>query len=295
MNPVHDSDSVFENSVATLLGMGFCNEKAIRNSLSQTNGNMEMTVEALLLNTGDQGSQNVFSERLPNERNIVQLPISQYTYGGNSSCTAISCEAVVKILSIVDSSHSNNTIITPEMLSDIIILGIEKYNLAKQLLVGVQSDHLSTDEYLACSSDTFTKLIVLNEVPIQGLLSDINPYEKLFNTVRSLSNPNKHTGLVLTKPPESISLVLPPLQSETSNDNNQTNKTYYLFDSHSRPHLGHDGAYLVTTTNLQAIIDALNLIFISFPIQDTISTEETHMMTAFNTFDCTVLQLREMS
>ena len=62
-----------------------------------------------------------------------------------------------------------------------------------------------------------------------------------------------HIAIVITRPPESIAVMLPVAADRGD--------VVALVDSHSRPHLNLSGAYLVTSTDEQQIIDRLDTLY----------------------------------
>ena len=87
---------------------------------------------------------------------------------------------------------------------------------------------------------------------------------------------DRHIGVVITKPPETICLILPPLSSPAGK--------WLLFDSHSRPHLGLDNSYLVIADDEGTILRRLDELFPPFALdQDDPDALQIQLM--YNTFE----------
>jgi hypothetical protein len=187
----------------------------------------------------------------------LQLEISQYTFSeaGASACTAIALFAVKHLVQTLDRGQpvdiaSDGFRIA---LSEAIFAGVSHFGT----LTVARDRHASVEEISGAVTNELTN--VTDAMPIQGMLSDRACFANMFESVRSkVTNRGKFTGIVLTKPPETVCVVVPPLDCPAGTG------TYMFFDSHSRPELGFDGCYLVSSTSEADIIHRLNTIFPAF-------------------------------
>ena len=216
---------------------------------------------------------------------ITVLEISQYTFAeaGSSACTPISCSAVAALLERLDTGRSVNDV---PFLTDVIISGVSGYG---SLSHGAQNiNHLSVEEFYSASIDLKTNIRQIGE-SFQGLLTKRNAFMEMINTAREIisnssSSRNKHIGLVITKPPETVCVTIPPLDSAVGE------ATYSFFDSHSRPEHGITGSYLVTSRNIDSILLRLAAIFPECPDALDSGDQDSYMQMMYSTFECTVFQ-----
>lgn len=215
------------------------------------------------------------------DETVTVLEISQYTFQemGSSACTSIAFAALATILERFD----NKVIVNDAtFLSDAIISGVTNYSDAMN-----GSDvtvHSSADELWEQSSGCLLRqqMSKIGE-SFQGLLTEANAFQKMISKVKEMRDidPEKHIGIIITKPPETVCIIIPPLNSQTSSAN-------AFFDSHSRPEYMINGSYLVTSNNLDSVLFRLNLIFppnaIDFDVNDT------YMRMLYTSFESTVFQ-----
>lgn len=190
---------------------------------------------------------------------VVQLEISQYTFSdaGSSACTAIALSAMKSLLTTLDTTNALD--ITGDTLrislSEAIFSGVSHFSSTAV----ARDRHASVDEICVAMLEN---LNVITDVPAQGMLSDTNAFAVMFETVRQNSkDPTKYIGIVITKPPETVCVVLPPVGHRSTG---HQQGTYVFFDSHSRPELGFNGCYLAASLSEEDIIARLNTIFPSF-------------------------------
>lgn len=148
--------------------------------------------------------------------------------------------------------------------------------------------HLSVEEFYSASIDLKTKIHKIGE-SFQGLLTRRNAFTEMINTAREnvANTPNsrhKNIGLIITKPPETVCITIPPLDSVTGE------ATYSFFDSHSRPQHGITGSYLVTSTDIDSILLRLNAIFPECSDALDSGDQDSYMQMMYLTFECTVFQ-----
>jgi hypothetical protein len=85
--------------------------------------------------------------------------------------------------------------------------GVQQYkNVVPGAAIG---SHLSVDELGPFLADSLTSM---GDVPVQGLLNgSTQPFLDLFREARLRARPGQHVGVVVTKPPETVCVILPPL------------------------------------------------------------------------------------
>jgi hypothetical protein len=137
---------------------------------------------------------------------------------------------------------------------------------------------MSVDEYLSKVPTISESMIRLNE-PNQLLLTDTNCFSTLFEKSYEVAASKGYTSsciaVIITKPPETICVFLPPKTGSMDN------KWFYLFDSHSRPHQGLEGSYLVKSSSLNTIIDRLQNLFPPLPSD----SNDNYLTWMYNTFE----------
>ena len=169
-------------------------------------------------------------------------------------------------------------------LTEAVISGVMNYTqLAKE--VG-GANHLSVADYFNQSEVTRAKLNQVGE-PIQGLLTNRNAFLILINSAKEsvanqIANRGKHIGIVITKPPETVCITIPPL------DSNQSTSIYSFFDSHPRPECGLPQACYVTSNDIDSIILRLNAIFPANVEIESDGYENSYMQMLYSTFEGTV-------
>jgi hypothetical protein len=212
------------------------------------------------------------------------LEISQYTFAtGSSACTPIACFAVASIIERLDMNLDCND---SSSLTDAIVSGVASYT---SLSNGDGSaPHLSVEEFYVVSKELNSKVVKLGE-PIQGLLTNPNAFLDLINTAREMGSESivgttKNIGIVITKPPETVCITIPPIE------NPNRSSTYTFFDSHSRPEYGLNGSYIVTSNDMNAIVERLNTIFPANASEGLDDLDGSYMQMLYSTFEGTVFQ-----
>ena len=171
-------------------------------------------------------------------------------------------------------------------LTDVIISGVSGYADTSH---GAQNiNHLSVEEFYSASVDLKKEIRQIGE-SFQGLLTRRNAFMEMITTAREIisntpGSRHKNIGLVITKPPETICITIPPLDSVIGE------ATYSFFDSHSRPEHGITGSYLVTSKNIDSILLRLAAIFPECSDALDSGDQDSYMQMMYSTFECTVFQ-----
>jgi len=265
----------------TLISIFNCSEDQARAVLLKHHNNLELAIEDLLNNASSSSSSSISSIPLPpsssslpippitipipittgsssssssssSNKKITVLEISQYSFDiGNSSCTSICMNIITKLLNQLRLNQDIHSIST---LSDAMIEGISIHNSIQNMN---SSSHLSVDEVFFVSENFQEQLIYCISVPYQGLLNNPNTFQVLFDKIlkdirEKYSSSSLPIAICITKPPETICIII-------SNDINKL----HLYDSHSRPSIGLNGSYLISS-NINDIIDHINKIWPAF-------------------------------
>ena len=236
----------------------------------------------------------------------VHCSVSQYNEpGGRSACTSIALTMASKVLRSINNQNNVNptSTITASFLSESIYEGIQVY-MSLDSTSQRDVEHSSVEELLRAGSllnegttakDVFSSLTQLDgSSPKQGILSNTsnNPMglEAILSQCQTL-----HTGyiaVVITKPPETILVILPSLSDSSSSSISSHN--YILLDSHPRPRqlLPHypSGSYALFHPNLNSLVSSIKQIF---PVTELGSDVPEMMAMMYNSFDAYAFKLRE--
>eukprot|EP00956_Cyclotella_meneghiniana_P016399 scaffold25888_cov49-Cyclotella_meneghiniana.AAC.3 len=280
----------------TLISMGF-NEAQARDALSVCSSNLDRAIDFLLGGggaTADATCSHNTSSSAATDRTIVHSEVSQYSLlSSKSACTSIALTLASRILSELrvrttnNDEHSLKNIITSSFLNETIMQGMKSYDdLQKSNSLDVE--HLSVEEILRLSAGSnrlFTTMKLLEHSPRQGILSSStdNPIglQSILSACRSdASNEQSYVAVVVTKPPETVLIMLPPLNATAAHQN------YVLLDSHPRPSnfTPHhpSGSYALFHSDLQSLVRSLEEIF---PVVDLGSDVNEMMAMMYNSFD----------
>lgn len=140
-------------------------------------------------------------------------------------------------------------------------------------------NHLAIDELGPFMTETLD-----SKAALQGLLSTRDHFEDLFAQARASSGDSAHIGIVITKPPETVCVILPPP------DCSPATRKYILFDSHSRPQLGLSGSYLFVSDDQREIVQRLDGLFPPLPMERGGAAD--YMQQMYNMFEGSVFQCK---
>jgi hypothetical protein len=115
---------------------------------------------------------------------------------------------------------------------------------------------------------------------LQGLLSTPYHFQELFAQARVCANATDHIGIIVTKPPETVCVILPPVSCLPGV------KKFILFDSHSRPQLGLDGSYMYFSNSERDLVMRLEGLFIPLPMEPGGTID--YIQDMYNMFEGTV-------
>jgi hypothetical protein len=286
-----------DENIAMLFSMGFDHEQALQ-ALDDSGGNVERALDSLL-GGGDEGLSGAGGAPLPfagiithGDVRAVHSEISQYNDPmGRSACTSIALTMALKVLSQL---HACDSAVPPDEFVDASFLSTsiqEGIQLFSKLRNNSGVEHLSVEEVLGANNKSFASLSMLGNSPRQGILdstNDLSPMglEAVLSQCQAeATNPNSFSAIVLTKPPETVLVVLPPASSNS--------QTYALLDSHPRPNQlpPHNpaGSYVLFHPNLQSLVQSLKEIF---PATNLGSDVPEIMAMMYNSFDVYTFQHR---
>jgi hypothetical protein len=115
---------------------------------------------------------------------------------------------------------------------------------------GRVTDHLAVDEL---GSKFFTSVHIVGQ-GFQGLLTDQSSFLKMTTEAERLCSDSQYIGIVITKPPETVAIVIPGRGISKE-------RSVFFFDSHSRPEQNLHGSYLVICNSVESVITRLKRIF----------------------------------
>lgn len=214
------------------------------------------------------------------EDQLVRLNISQYTFQdmGSSACTVIASSMLQYLLVELhrQSDVAFQQSLHPDRLANVISEGVAKFHTISGGRADIQ--HLAVDEL---GPAFFTDVKQSGLGFFQGLLTDATAFESLVHEAQSMAEPDKYIGIVITKPPESVMIIIPPANREGGH--------YIFFDSHSRPQDGLQGSYLIRSTSKDRIIRQLKHVFPAF---DPSLLEGDAMGMMYNMFEGTIFQMK---
>lgn len=159
---------------------------------------------------------------------------SQYSYdNGRSACTTIAAVALDQLLRLA--LHAPVVLEEAparDVIDNIVRNGVEMYTRAE----GAR-EHAAFSEVLEVQSELRSRLKLVGS-PFEGQTSEKEPFLEMLETALLACPTGGAVGVLLTKPPESISLVISSPEAETP--------LFLCFDSHNRSTLGFDGASLIS-------------------------------------------------
>lgn len=297
---VHIERTSFWSIMEDLMAMGFSTEDVLH-AWEFAGGNFELALENLLnpppAQSIDYGGGtfavppmagtmampptmplNVAATQASDKDMFIPLAISQYSFSGQgtSACTAIASSMMKYLLEQLSSGSVDlYQVLTPNVLTNIIISGVEKYNRL------FSNRHLAVDEL---GPEYFDSLQMVGSGVTQGFLTDPNAFHDVFDHARHGSEDGRPIGIVITKPPETVCVVLPPKDVLSGG-------LYFFFDSHARPQDGMEGAYMVMFRTEQNLIVRLKQLFPSFSFGAD-GGSSGHYGDMYNMFEATVFQTK---
>jgi hypothetical protein len=181
---------------------------------------------------------------------LLQSTVSQYTLGeySKSACTAIALCGAAVLLPLLDAGLP----VTAGHLTQAVAAGMEAAAV-------FEGEHCSAAEVWAVHQDSPALGGALRAFNVGaeslGSLSDAAGLEALCAQARSERGVDaaRHTAIVLTKVPESVCLLLPPVAAAAGA------ARFAIFDSHPRP--GRECAHLLSVGSLEALLAQVRQLF----------------------------------
>lgn len=261
-----------DEKLANLLSMGFAEQDA-QEALRCYHGNLDHAIQALLSPPRDVDDTIVGTTT---NTTTIHCELSQFSFPhGASACTCIALSAAVSVLTELERVDSRNDddavmVVTPALLRRVLTTGVETYASLPTSSV----EHRSVEEVLSCASSH--RLTAVGGVR-RGVLG--SPTLGLRTLLAQChANADRWTAVVVTKPPETVVVFLPP----------RANASWLLVDSHPRPHLGAHGAYATVCPDLTSLINALEAVFPTTELGDDVGDVLAEL---YNSFDLSTFQL----
>ena len=253
-----------DENISMLVAMGFTGEKS-KEALSASNGSLQRAADILLsggpivpaeTNHPARSASDAASARSQQPR-LVHSGVSQYSDpSGKSACTSIALTLAVNFL-------NGEQTVTAEYLGRSVLEGIQMYN--ELHAASGASEHSSVEELLAAvtssaiHSEKLAPMTMLGGSPRQGLLSNARGSPMGLDAVLSLCQRDSayvdsYVAAVITKPPETILVLLPPI--------GKSGLPFILVDSHPRPNLcGASGSYALLHCDFEGLLGSLRQVF----------------------------------
>lgn len=262
--------------------MGFAPE-SVEAALAAANDNFEAALELLMSNALDGGaganegggtSAATFDF---DATRVIRLESSQYSFDcGRSACTTIACEAATRLLECESLDSMNE-----EILSDVLMAGVESYQS------GGQVEHQACDEVLRRVPKYRRSLEVLSEE--QGLTTTRHAFREVIRSaVDHATSRSAPIAIIITKPPETVLvLVFPSSGGDDDDEGDREGRVFHLFDSHPRPELGLEGAYLATFGSRGGLCGALRSLFPGVQLDDEGGMDAGLAASMYNTYEAT--------
>jgi hypothetical protein len=254
-----------------LVSMGFTAGQ-VAQALSLSDNNSETALELLLSGAIEEGADPpaAAAAAASSASDVVvrQCTISQYSLqGGHSACTVISTMLASEALRALQQPPRNNPLDLCDLFQDVITRG------ASLAASNDSFQHMSCEEAVLLLPPSCAGAVQCGAV-LQGLLHERGCFADIFRRAREAAGGGAPLAIVLTKPPESLCVVLEPFRC-------------LLFDSHSRPNQGMGNAYLVEARSEQEVLARLVALFPPFPADDL---DEMQIL-MYNGIDATVFVL----
>lgn len=250
-----------------LVGMGFEREQCVL-ALDLSEGDQTAAMELLL--SGVLETEDVQSALPPAAAGlspvspilqavageVAQCAFSQYTFpGGKSACTLISALAAIEFIQLLSNPSANVL-----QLGDLAF----RYQRLVEQGVGLVTSSGST-EHMSCEEALFflpedvrsPSLVPQCGSTMQGLLSNAQCFQTILDDsrrmVESTSARSQYTAILITKPPESVCILVPTRPAGAS--------CWYLFDSHARPQAGLPNAHVMRFDSDSHVVAHLRQLF----------------------------------
>ena len=281
-------------------------------ALQICDGNVQRAVECLLGGNLFSATANASLSTSSNDggvNNIIQSEITQYSNPlGRSACTAIALTLAHKSLELlhIDPVASPELRIDSALLTTSINEGIQLYsNLIANNNSNGGAEHSSVEDLLnACSTllgnnNIISKLKMLPNSPRQGILSSNNDHHNNMMSLEALlaqcqmdaatvTEKQAYIAVVITKPPETILVILPNTASTASTNSNK----FILIDSHPRPQQlsphHPTRSYALFHPTLSSLVSSLKELF---PVTELGDDVPELMQMMYNSFDVYPFQL----
>ena len=302
-----------DENIAMLISMGFDRDQSVQALTS--GGSLERAIDCLLgggvisggsgsaggdnnSSTSHHGASNVGAGKSSGDVQAIHSQLSQYSdTNGRSACTFIALATACNLLLNTKSTNDPGSSIDAAFLSNSIQEGISMYSeLCGASVNGPM--HSSVEELLAlCNGPLVTNsnakritssMKLFEPSPRQGILSNSSDHPMGLEAILSgcqsdADDTNSYIAVIITKPPETILVIIPPMMNTT---HIISSPTYILLDSHPRPQqlAPHypTGSYALFHSNLSSLVASVKEIF---PVTDLGNDVPEMMAMMYNSFD----------
>jgi len=246
-----------DEKISMLLSMGFDASKSKR-ALADCNGDVQAAVNRMLLQTDDPATTTTATN---GPATVVQTALSQYDIpNGRSACTCVALHIASEFLSSIAPPSYNNDpnddpvqrLLTPSFLETKLRSGVHLYDSHSH---SFHSEHLSAEEILSKFPRSAFHVQSTGGIR-QGIVTPPSPpssphplgFHSTLTACHHDADRTRWTAVVVTKPPESVCVLLPPAGGAGG---------FVLIDSHSRPQLGRDGCYAEVHGSMEGLVGSL--------------------------------------
>ncbi len=214
----------------------------------------------------------------PQPPGVLFSSLSQYSLGdkGKSACTAIALCAAATLLPLLDANIQPPT---PELLTHCVMQGM-------QAMHTLGTAHTSCLEVWQANPQLAASLTAFNiGAENMGSLTDDTGLEELCAQAwrEGGVDGGRHLAIVLTKPPESVCLLLPPPGSGEQG-------RYRLLDSHPRP--SRENAHMATLATLPELLALVRQVFPAFRVAQGDEPWDEGELFMYNAFEGSFFQAK---
>jgi UBA/TS-N domain len=272
--------------------MGFDAVQA-RDALVACDGSVDAAIDHLLSSVVSDNPGSSSTSTSSSMITSVASSVSQYTVpDGRSACTCIALATASQMMSRIESQEP--TILSSEVLVTAVNAGVAAYHKVQQALASSSTnsvlEHTSVEDIFRVSDSLqlFPPISGINNDSIrQGLLlqrGSMSHPQSLQSLLHECQQSRRWTCVVMTKPPETVLLCLPPKENSSAQ--------YIFVDSHPRPPgffpdeidtSRGSGSYGRFHDSLQSLIQ--DTVSIVFPVTDLGPDVPEMMAMMYNSFD----------
>ena len=215
-------------------------------------------------------------------RTILCEGTSQFTFeDGRSACTTIALEASFQLLKLQHDEESLSLKVSePDFISKFVREGINQYRSKNTARAG-GAEHQSCQEVLLVNTRYSETLEAINFR--QSNATSPNAFYNEMKDALEISKLNGPICCIITKPPETNVVLVHPATSKFPQGH------FVVFDSHPRPSLMFQGAFMIGFNSAEATASFLREVF-----PTVAGLGDSVMAQMYNCFDLTVLRMKKV-